>query len=249
MEITSLSNAKVKAWMKLREKKHRDQMGQFLVEGNHLVQEADAAGCLRAIIVRKGIKGFAFASVMEQYEVSDAIMQKLSLLSSKEDVLGVCDMPAFPTQALSRLIVLDDVQDPGNLGTIIRTALSFGYEGIVLSPRCADVYNDKVIRSTQGALFHLPIWRRNLNDSLVELKRQGFTLYATALRQAQDLSIVKPANKHAIIFGNEGNGVSDAVLANCDDTVRIEMQGFESLNVAVAAGICMYEFMCKGWQK
>ena len=241
MEITSLTNTKVKEWVKLKEKKHRDLKKQFLIEGEHLIEEGKEAGCLHTLLVCKGTT-YPHPKQTQVYEVSEEIIQKLSSVSSKEKFIAVCDMPHFDENKGDRLIILDGVQDPGNLGTIIRSALSFGYDGIVLSSDCVDVFNEKVIRSTQGAIFHLPIWRKNLNDYLPQLKRRGFYLYATALKQAHPLSQIQPHKRHAIVFGNEGNGVRNQTMAHCDCAVRIEMQGFESLNVAVAAGICMYYF-------
>lgn len=240
MEIASLTNTKVKAWAKLKEKKHRDQVHRFLIEGEHLIKEAAEAGCLRTLLVCKGCS-FPDSPQVQVYEVSKEIMHKLSSVHSEANFIGICDMPQFTEPDGDHLIVLDGVQDPGNLGTIIRSSLSFGYDGIILSLDCVDAFNEKVIRSTQGALFHLPIWRKDLNDYLPQLKQRGFYLYATALHQATALGEATRYERHAIVFGNEGSGVRDQTLAHCDCAVRIEMDGFESLNVAVAAGICMYQ--------
>lgn len=240
MEITSLSNAKVKYWAKLKEKKYRDQEHAFLVEGEHLVQEAYQQHCLDALIV---LQGHPFPQIdLPVYEVTNEIIQKLTSLTSKETLLGVCHTPEIEGREENRLILLDGVQDPGNLGTIIRTAISFGYDAVVLSHDCVDVYNEKVIRSTQGAIFHLPIYRKDFKTYLPELKQQGMTLYATALQDASPLQSIRPNKRFALIFGNEGNGVREETLALSDKKVKIEMDTFESLNVAVAAGICMYIF-------
>lgn len=241
-EITSLSNAKVKAWAKLKEKKYRDKEQCFLIEGEHLIQEAYAAGWLDCVIV---LKGSAYPDVngIPVYEVTKEIIHKLTSLTSMETLLGVSRFPSYDSSSYSRIVVLDGVQDPGNLGTIIRTAISFGYEAIVLSQDCVDVYNEKVVRSTQGALFHIPMIRGDLSLLLPNFKQQGMTLYATALRNAKPLSNIIPASSYALIFGNEGSGVRNQTLELCDETIKIEMETFESLNVAVAAGICMYEFI------
>lgn len=240
MEITSLTNAKVKQWAKLKEKKHRDQEKKFLVEGEHLIQEAITADLVECILVETG-KSHTFTSY-PVYEVTKDILKKLSSSTSGTWVMAVCRMPNIQSQLGNRLIVLDDVQDPGNVGTIIRTALSFGYDAVLLSHRCADVYNEKVIRSTQGALFHIPIIRGNIIELIQQIKRQQIPVYVTSLHNATPLKNIARIQNVALVFGNEGNGVSEEVLQLADRHVFIEMKTFESLNVAVAAGICMYQF-------
>lgn len=240
MEITSITNAKVKQWAKLKEKKHRDQEKKFLVEGEHLIQEAITADLVECILVETG-KSYTFTSY-PVYEVTKDILKKLSSSTSGTWVMAVCRMPNIQSQLGNRLIVLDDVQDPGNVGTIIRTALSFGYDAVLLSQRCADVYNEKVIRSTQGALFHIPIIRGNIIELIQQIKRQQIPVYVTSLHNATPLKNIARTENVALVFGNEGNGVSEEVLQLADRHVFIEMKTFESLNVAVAAGICMYQF-------
>ena len=240
MEITSIHNANVKAWMKLKEKKGRDKARQFIVEGRHLIEEAYRANCLRCLILLKGI---AYRKTkFPVYEVSEEIIRKLTSLTSKETMLGILDFPKQTIQKKERLILLDDVQDPGNLGTIIRTAISFGYDALLMTKGCADVFNEKVIRSTQGGIFHLPILRDDI-DSLIQFcKQEDVCMYATSLHQAKHLHEVKVSKPYVLVFGNEGSGVGKQVLDSCDETIKIPMEQFESLNVAVAAGICMYAF-------
>lgn len=240
MEITSLTNTKVKQWAKLKEKKYRDQEKRFLVEGEHLIQEAVAADLVECVLVETG-KRHAFTSY-PVYEVTKDILKKLSGSTSGTWIMAVCHMPSENTELGRRLIILDDVQDPGNVGTIIRTALSFGYDAVLLSQRCADVYNEKVIRSTQGALFHIPIIRGNIVELIQQIKKQQIPVYVTSLHNAKPLKQITGSRQLALVFGNEGNGVSEEVLKLADEHVYIEMKTFESLNVAVAAGICMYQF-------
>lgn len=241
MEITSLTNAKVKQWAKYKEKKHRDSQERFLIEGEHLIEEAHKAGLIECVIIEQG-KENNFPQY-ETYEVTRDILNKLSDSVSGTWIMAVCHYPHYTAENYGhKVIVLDDVQDPGNVGTIIRTALSFGYDSILLSQRCVDVYNQKVLRSTQGSLFHIPVIRGDIMEMLTELKEQGSTLYATALRNASPLQEVSKKEHLALVFGNEGNGVSQEVQDFCDERVYIEMNTFESLNVAVAAGICMYFF-------
>lgn len=241
MEITSLTNAKVKQWSKYKEKKHRDKDHKFLIEGEHLIEEAHKANLIECILIEQGKENMFPA--YETYEVTRDILKKLSDSVSGTYIMAVCHMPNISSIDFgNKVIVLDDVQDPGNVGTIIRTAFSFGYTSIVLSNHSVDVYNEKVIRSTQGALFHMPIIRGDIMELLQELKQQGITLYATSLHEATPLQQTPKKTPCALIFGNEGNGVSKDVIDYSDHKVFIEMETFESLNVAVAAGICMYEF-------
>ena len=241
MEITSLTNAKVKQWSKYKEKKHRDKDHKFLIEGEHLIEEAHKANLIECILIEQGKENMF--STYETYEVTRDILKKLSDSVSGTYIMAVCHMPNISSIDFgNKVIVLDDVQDPGNVGTIIRTAFSFGYTSIVLSNHSVDVYNEKVIRSTQGALFHMPIIRGDIMVLLQELKQQGITLYATSLHEATPLQQTPKKTPCALIFGNEGNGVSIDVIDYSDHKVFIEMETFESLNVAVAAGICMYEF-------
>ncbi|RGC12282.1 RNA methyltransferase [Absiella sp. AM54-8XD] len=241
MEITSLTNAKVKQWSKYKEKKHRDKDHKFLIEGEHLIEEAHKANLIECILIEQGKENMFPA--YETYEVTRDILKKLSDSVSGTYIMAVCHMPNISSIDFgNKVIVLDDVQDPGNVGTIIRTAFSFGYTSIVLSNHSVDVFNEKVIRSTQGALFHMPIIRGDIMELLQELKQQGITLYATSLHEATPLQQTPKKTPCALIFGNEGNGVSKDVIDYSDHKVFIEMDTFESLNVAVAAGICMYEF-------
>lgn len=239
MEITSLTNAKVKQWVKYKEKKHREKDRKFLIEGEHLLQEAYAAGILETLIVRNDVE-VCIEVDLPCYEVSEEVMDKLSFHVSKEKVMGVCHYPEFEHKNEKKVILLDGVQDPGNVGTIIRSAYSFGYEHIYLSQACADAYNDKVIRSTQGALFHFPVERVDLVECVKQLKEQGIKVLATSLQESRTLSEIEPQEAYALVFGNEGSGVSEEILALSDQNMIIEMNRFESLNVSIAAGICMY---------
>lgn len=239
MQITSLTNAKVKQWVKYHEKKHRDKDQRFLIEGEHLIQEAHHAGIIECIICEIG-----YSSLYDEYpiyEVSKEVMHKLSVRESKAKLMAVAKYPQILKNS-QRILMCDGVQDPGNLGTLIRTACSFQYDTIVLSDKCVDVYNEKVIRSTQGAQFHIEIRRGNLNDHIDAYRKEGYHIYATALQNAKPLRSIAVRSKHVLIMGNEGSGVSNEVLNKCDEAVYIEMKTFESLNVAVAGAICMYEF-------
>ena len=238
MEINSLQNNKVKEWYKLQQKKYRDEMGLFIIEEEHLIEEANKHGLIQHLLVRKDVQNIFN---LEPIFVTEEIMHKLSSTSSLNKYLAICKKPQV-TSNKKRCFILDQVQDPGNVGTIIRTAYSFGFDTVILSKNCADEYSSKVIRSSQGAIFHIAVIRDDIQKQIQELKQNGCIIYGTSLRNAKPLQEYKPHDNFAIVLGNEGKGVSNEVLDVCDHHVFIEMSQFESLNVAVAGGIVAYHF-------
>lgn len=238
-EILSAGNERVKNWAKLQHKKYRDQSGQFLVEGEHLIEEAIRAKAVEQLLILKG-RDNPFDQ--EAIVCSAEVMKKLSVSVSGSWLIAVCRLNEKAAERPERIVILDGVQDPGNVGTIVRTAYSFGFDAIILSPDCADMTNEKCIRSTQGAMFHLPWSREQLTAVLPKLTAEGFTIIGTALEKAEPLAGIEIPQKTALVFGNEGQGIRPETLALCDQRAFIEMNRFESLNVAVAAGICLYRF-------
>ncbi len=246
--ITSLENKKIKMFESLRMKKYRDKYGLFIVEEVHLIEEAIRNIALNTLIIRSDLENiFDFPNVMR---VSDQVMKKLSGNVSLNDYIGICDCDEgiFSPEARTQ-IVLEDVQDPGNVGTILRTALSFGFRDIILSKGCADIYNEKTVKASQGAIFDLNILRYDTDIIIRHLKTWKYPIIVTALRDSGDLEEFECPARYALVFGNEGKGVSEKMLGAADEKIRIEMEGFDSLNVAIAAGICMYRFKMKGKQK
>lgn len=244
MEINSLQNAQVKKWTKLKQKKYRDEFGLFLVEGEHLIEEAAKAGLIEQILCTKDHE-HPFQSYPCTY-VTRAILDKITNSVSGNDIAAICHFPVSKPVSAKRWVLLDRVQDPGNVGTIIRTAYAFGYDAVLLSKGCADPFSDKVIRSTQGALFHLQVETGSLSTKIQQLKQQQIPVYATALHHDSiALSDLPKTDQFAILFGNEGQGVSEELIQMSTAAVFIEMEQFESLNVSVAAGIALYEMKQK----
>lgn len=237
--ITSVNNSLIKETAKLKMKKYRDDAKLFLVEGEHLVKEAENAGLLTRVFINERHR--EKYSHPDAVYVTDEVIRKLSDTVSTIDMVGVCRVMSEKEELGKKLIVLDSVQDPGNLGTIIRTACSFGYD-VVASNDCCDVYNEKVIRSTQGSIFHINYLKRDLKPFLSELKREDYSVYGTALKGAKGLKTFEKKDKIALVVGNEGNGVRKEILEMTDENIFIEMEAFESLNVAVASAIIMYYF-------
>lgn len=231
MKITSLKNDQVKEWLKLSQKKYRDSSGKLLLEGEHLLQEARNAGCtMQSIGVDSSF----------DIEITEHIAEKISTTRSGSSVFALVEKPVFHYQKGKRFFICDGVQDPGNLGTIIRTAYSFGFDAVIVSTDSVDEFNDKTIRASQGAIFHFPVIRMEIKDAIQLLKKDGVTVYATYLGDnTLPLSEIKD-EKIAIILGSEGQGVSEESLKLCDQSVKIETHQFESLNVAMAAAIIAY---------
>jgi RNA methyltransferase, TrmH family len=240
MRIDSLTNTQVKRWVTLQSAKGRAEHGTFLVEGEHLVDEAVKTGWVRKLLIREGHDNPY--PTLESVHLSAAVFKKVSQLESLGWIVAECTLPPVAPLIGSRFLVADRIQDPGNLGTILRIAVAFGFDQVLCSPDCVDLTNEKVIRSTQGALFHVPVVRGELPDLLQQLRTQGIVLYATAADGELALSQVAAQDRVALILGNEGSGVSSGVLKLADHRLKIEMSAFESLNVAIAAGIVAYHF-------
>lgn len=237
--ITSLQNETIKEIMKLKQKKYRDEKDLFLVEGYHLVEEARKANCIQMLITTLEEK-----FVEKTLYVSDKVMEKLAFTKSPQPIMAICykNKNQELLKAGKRYLLLDGLQDPGNVGTIMRTALAFGYDQIIMSKDCIDLYNDKVIRSTQGALFQMNTCIIDLKEAITFLKQQGVKVYGTCLQNAQSIDQHQTYNQMAFVMGNEGQGVHQEILDLCDERLYIPIQSIESLNVAIAAAITMYHF-------
>ena len=235
--ITSLQNNKIKELNKLNEKKYRDESKLFLVEGDHLVNEAYKTNQLVEVLATK--KFNEDLDVPITY-ISEDVMKKLSNMVSPSNVIGVCKK-FKPIGYGKRILILDNLQDPGNLGTIIRSASSFNFDTVVLSEVSVDLYNDKVIRASEGMIFHTNVIRCNINEFVKELKSNNYKIYTTDVNGGEIVSEVEYQKKLAIIIGSEGAGVG-SVKELADKSIYIPMnKKCESLNASVAASIIMYE--------
>ena len=235
MELTSVNNEKVKFWEKLNIKKYRDQERLFLVEDEHLVNEALKHNIVKEIITTN--KNINYD--VETYYVNDKIMKLLSKQVTSSKVIAVCYM--LEEKGISgNIIVLDNLQDPGNLGTIIRSAVAFNFDTVVLSNTSVDVYNPKVIRASEGMIFNINIIRTDIINFLNNLD-SSYLKITTDVTNGEDIKNIK-YDKVALVIGNEGNGVSKEVSNICDKKVYINMnKKCESLNAGVSASILMYE--------
>lgn len=230
MKIESLSNAKVKAWNKLKEKKYRDETGLFLIEGDHLIKEA---------LKKQMVVSTIGLNETYDYTVNSEILKKLSSQKSGTKEIAVVKKIEEKKVEGDKILILDNIQDPGNLGTIIRSAVAFNISTIILSDDCVDLYNDKVIRSSEGMIFNINIVRKKLIEIIPKIKENGYTVYATTVNGK---GYFENDSKIALVIGNEGNGIKKDILNLCDKNITIKMnKECESLNAGVAASILMYE--------
>lgn len=242
MKIESLQNKKVKEWKKLQEKKFRDQTNMFLIEGDHLLKEALKTNCVLEIISDN--PSFQKEDI-PFYEISSKILKKLSPQKSSTNVLAVCQKKSS-SEIDGNICILDHLQDPGNLGTILRSALAFNIKTIILSEDTVDLYNEKVIRSCEGMIFHLNIIRTNLSKIIPKLKTMGYHIYGTSVINGTSLQNVKFQEKIGVIIGNEGKGMNPELEKYCNSNLYISMnEKCESLNAGIAASIIFYEIYKK----
>ena len=233
--IESVKNDRVKYYQKLKQKKYRDLEGLFLVEGNHLVEEAFKSGLLVEVL----------SSNKEDYgvpviEVSSNVLNYLSDQNSGTNIIGVCKK-IVEKSIKGNIVVLDDIQDPGNLGTIIRSALAFNIDTVVLSKYTVDLYNPKVIRSTEGMMFHINVVKKDLQEFLLSIKNE-YKILGTDVIDGSSINKYNNKDKYALIIGSEGKGIKDELKKMCDDLIYIPMnKACESLNAGISASILMYE--------
>ena len=242
MLITSLDNERIKGYIKLKDRKYRKKTNTFLIEGRHLVLEAYKAGKIVELILEKDE---VLPLNLPTIYVTNEIISKISEMDNPSTVMALCKMDNQEEVKGNKILMLDGIQDPGNLGTIIRSSLAFNIDTIVLSPECVDLYNPKVIRSTQGMIFNINIIRKELEPIIHTLKEQEIPVYGTNVEYGEDVTYLKEKDKKsfALIMGNEGQGVRREILEMCDKFLFIDMNDkVESLNVAVATSILLYEF-------
>lgn len=241
MLITSLDNDRVKGYIKLKDRKYRKKTKTFIVEGMHLVLEAYKRGVIKELILEKDV---VVPLDCPTVYVTNEIINKISEMESPSNIMALCNMMDEDNVIGDKILMLDEVQDPGNLGTIIRSAVAFNVDTIVLSPNTVDLYNPKVIRSTQGMLFHINVVIRELDSVIKELKEREIPVYGTKVDYGMDVRTFKEKDrkKYCLVMGNEGNGVSEEILDLCDEYLYIGMnEVVESLNVGVATSIILYE--------
>lgn len=240
MELTSTSNKTVVYAASLKEKKHRDKEGKYLIEGEHLVEMAgDSIECIFTT-------DYSYEhDTKPVYHVNEAIIRKLSFVQAPQGIIAIVKKKVNEIDySLNRYLLCDGVADPGNMGTIIRTALAFNVDMVILANGSVDVYNDKVIRGSQGAILKMPVVYTNMDECVKKLQENNVKVYASTLsKRSIDLKDVKEVDRFALVVGNEGCGVSQSVQDASDFNIKIShSECIDSLNVGVATSIMLYYF-------
>lgn len=241
--IQSTKNEKVKNWKKLHTKKFRDLSNTYLIEGEHLVEEALKTEDVIELIIQENLNIPHNWKNVPMTIITQEISKHISTTKTPQGYFAICQKRTneIPTKNLSRFLLLDGIQDPGNLGTIIRTADACGVDLVVLGEGTVDLYNPKVIRSAQGSHFHLPIVVGKLEEWIQRIQKDGIPVFGTALDHAVPFQKIKPPSAFALIVGNEGAGVRPEILNMTDQNLYIPIYGqSESLNVSIATGILLY---------
>lgn len=245
--ITSRSNPLCTHFRKLASSRaYREETGEFLCDSPKLLGEASLWGApVTAVLYTRGADVSGVPAGARLAEVTESVMRSVSPMETPQGVVFSCRLGdrGLPAELKpGRYLLLDGVQDPGNVGTILRTADAFEADGLFLLPGCADLYNPKTVRSTMGALFRRPVWRCDLPDLRPLAEEAGLPLIGAALREDTAALGDVDLRRAVVLLGSEGRGLSEAALAACDGTVRIPMgERCESLNVAAAAAVLLWE--------
>lgn len=236
-EITSVNNPLIKELIKLKQKKFRDKEKKFIVEGYNIIEEAKD---YITLIITSSKEDENILPNVEHILVPKEIIGKLSETVTPQGIIGICNYVTSRENFEGNVLVLDGLQDPGNIGTLIRTAICFDFNTIYITDNSCDIYNEKVLRATQGGIFKVNIIRKNINDIIDDLKKKGYYIVGTSLKNGIPLNDINFKNLNAIILGNEGNGVSKETIERSNINAYIPINtSMESLNVAIAGGIIM----------
>ena len=248
--ITSSKNEKFKHFKALKQKKSRIEFNQYTVEGIKSVKEAlefcDDIECLVVSQEFYKTSDFPYPENIDLYVISTEIFESLSTTENSQGIIAViriCEKTDFTLDTSKAYIYCDHLQDPGNLGTIIRTADAAGFGGVLLSDECVELYNPKTVRSSMGSFFHIKKLENVTADKIKKFKEKGFLVVCGVLSDNTinytDADFTKPV---IIVIGNEANGITDEILSLSDISIKIPISGSaESLNAAIAAAILMYE--------
>ena len=238
MLITSLDNKKIKEVTKLKQKKYRDIENKFIIETENLIKEAYIENRLEEVYILEN-EQLSFNVNCPVNYVTDKVMDKIKNINTSK-VLAIATKKESKEYIGKRYLMLDRISDPGNLGTIIRSAVAFDIDTIIVSEDCCDIYNDKAIRATEGAIFKINILKENLLEAITNLKKLNIPIFGTDVNKGKDVTTINK-DKFCIIMGNEGSGIRKEVLKQVTDNIYIKTNTVESLNVAVATSIILYE--------
>lgn len=245
--ITSVQNEQIKRLKKLHQRKGRTQTGTFIIEGEHLIEEAHAANWdIQTVVLREEIEAPQYIPNAHVIRVSEHVFASIAQTNSPQGILAVVAMKKDTFRPRSLTLMIDAVQDPGNIGTMIRTADAAGFDAVIVGKGSVDIYNDKVVRATQGSIFHIDVIQMDIAVAIEWLRANETKVIATALKGAVDSTKMAVQENMALIVGNEGAGVDQSFIDASDQIVKIPIYGqAESLNVSIAASILMYDMKRK----
>ena len=249
MEITSTSNSRVKEWKKLNNKKRRKKQNKYILDGLHLVKEALKANKkVEELLITSKFEHLNEIEIPDETKVimiSEEVSKSISETQTPQGIFGIVSIEeekiTYPQKDVGAWLMLDGVQDPGNIGTMVRTADAAGFSGVILGEGSADLYNPKVVRAMQGSQFHIKVINDNLSGWIRHFKDMKVPVFGSELNEhAREYTNVGQHTDFALVMGNEGNGMSKEILEMTSINLYIPITNAESLNVAVAAGILMF---------
>ncbi|MCR4879811.1 MAG: RNA methyltransferase [Bacilli bacterium] len=232
--ITSKDNPKIKSACALKEAKYRNEAHLFLGESKKSLMLAIQAGVVKEVFTYEALD---ISENIPQYLVNEVVMKKLSSSKNPEGVVFVCNYPIFKKDNFSKILYLDEINDPGNLGTMIRTALAFNFDAVVTSPNSVSIYNEKTLAACKGSNYLIPVFSKPLN----EIKRDHKVIVTTLNDDSIDVNELEKPDKFILVMGNEAHGISKEIIRGSDIKVKIAISNIDSLNVAVAAAILMHK--------
>ena len=232
--ISSRTNQKVVHASKLKNSKEIKESHEFLIEGRKSLDLALKAKLVKEVFT---LKELDIDESIPQYIVSEEIINKIAFNQNPEGIVGVCQtLKEKVPSKMDKVVYLDDIQDPGNMGTIIRTALALNYDAVILSEKCVSIYNPKVVSATKGAMFLIPI----LSGNIKQYKKEHIVITSTLNEQSISLDELNRPSSFILVLGNEAHGVSEETINQSNVFVKIPIKNIDSLNVAVAGAILMY---------
>ena len=232
--ITSKDNPRVKYAYSLRDNKTREEHRQFIGESRKSLDLAISQNLVREVFTYDALD---IDESITQYLVNESVMNKLSFSKHSEGVLFIANYPNFKKDNFNKILYLDEINDPGNLGTMIRTALAFNFDAVVTSPNSVSLYNEKTLAACKGSNYLIPVFSKNLND----IKRDHKVIVTTLSEDSVDVGNLEKPDKFILVMGNEAHGVNKEIIKSADIKVKIPISNIDSLNVGVAAGILMYK--------
>ena len=232
--ITSKDNPRVKYAASLRDSKTREEHRQFIGESRKSLDLAISQNLVKEVFTYEALD---IDESITQYLVNENVMNKLSTSKHPEGVLFIANYPNFKKDNFNKILYLDEINDPGNLGTMIRTALAFNFDAVVTSPNSVSLYNEKTLAACKGSNYLIPVFSKSLN----EIKRDHKVIVTTLSEDSIDVNELSKPNKFILVMGNEAHGVNKEIIKSADIKVKIPISNIDSLNVGVAAGILMYK--------